>query len=111
MLSQHLKKFENDLTEKEQSKTLFGGLLKRNYKTGLKMFYDAGIPFKFSSHGRKIEFILREGDVEMLNFLFELKLSPEEVWNSDSVKACLLTHAIRLRPKNERGNFLNILSK
>ena len=45
------------------------------------------------------------------HFLFELKLSPEEVWNSNSVKACLLTHAIRLRPKNEKGNFLNILSK
>ena len=104
MLSQHLKKFENDLTEKEQSKTLFGGLLKRNYKTGLKMFYDAGIPFKFSSHGRKIELILQEGDVDMLNFLFELKLSPEEVWGySNSMKACLLTHAIRLRPKNEKG--------
>ena len=104
MLSQHLRKYEKDLNEKEKSKTLFGGLLKRKYKIGLKMFYDAGIPFKFSSHGRKIELILREGDVEMLNFLFELKLSPEEVWHSDSVKACLLTHAIRLRPKNEGGN-------
>ena len=104
MLSQHLKIFENDLNEKEKSKTLFGGLLKRKYKIGLKMFYDAGIPFKFSSHGRKIELILQEGDVEMLNFLFELKLSPDEVWHSDSVKACLLTHAIRLRPKNEGGN-------
>lgn len=103
MLSQHLKIFENDVIEKEKSKKLFGGLLERNYKIGLKMFYDAGIPFKFSSHGRKLEFILREGDVEMLNFLFDLKLSPEEIWNSDSVKACLLTHAIRLRPKNDKG--------
>ena len=100
----HIGTFKNEVVqvEKSNSKDLFRELLKRKHRVGLEMMVEHRVPINFASHAREIEDILKMGDLQAVELLLDLNMSPDEVVGDKFKRSCL-GHAVRLK-KDDQGN-------